>query len=138
MSGSCGDDCAEVVAALGLFDVVADAHAESEHFAGAMEGGDHVGEVEGLDEVVVGAELHGFDGAIDHVVGAHHEDDGGGIGLLDLAQDVDAVDAGHARCRAGRGRASAPAKTRDSVFAGVGGVDFKALVAQSAGDGAEG
>ena len=89
-----GDDLAEVVAAAGLLDVVAHTHAQGEHFAGAVQGGDHVGKVEGLDEVVVGAELHGFDGAVDHVVSAHHEDDGSGVGLLEAAEDFDAVDAG--------------------------------------------
>ena len=135
--GIFGDDASEVVASLGLLDVVADAHAEGEHFAGTMEGGDHVGEVEGLDEVVVGAELHGFDGAIDHVVGAHHEDDGGGRGLFHLAQDVDAVHAGHDDVEEGE-VGLLVLENADGIFAGVGGEDVEALVAQSAGDGAEG
>ena len=122
---------------MSLFDVVAHAHAQGEHFAGAVEGGDHVGEVEGLDEVVVGAELHGFDGAVDHVVGAHHEDDGGRVGFFQAAQDFDAVDAGKDDVEQGE-IGLLLGEDGESVFAGGGCEDFEALLTQAARDGAEG
>ncbi len=45
-----------------------------------------------LDEEVVGAQLHGFDGAIHHVIGAHHDDDHGRGNLLCLSQHLDPID----------------------------------------------
>jgi hypothetical protein len=89
-----GHDLAEVVAAPGLFHVVAHAHAQSQHFTGAMQGGNHVSQVEWLDEVIVGSQFHGLHGAVHHVVGAHHQDDGRGVGSLHAAQHFHAVDAG--------------------------------------------
>ena len=67
-----GNDLAEIVTSAGEFHIVTHAHPQGQHFAGAVQGGDHVGEMEGLDQVVVSAQLHGFNGAIHHVVGAHH------------------------------------------------------------------
>ena len=125
-----------VMAATGLLYVVTHAHTEGEHFAGAVEGGDHVGEMEGLDEVVVGAELHGFDGAIHHVVGAHHEDDSGGIGFFQAAEDFDAIDAGQNDVEQSE-VGLLLGEDGQRVFAGGGCENFKALLPQSAGNGAE-
>jgi hypothetical protein len=101
-----------------------------------VQGGNHVGEMEGLDEVVVGAEFHGFDGAIHHVVGAHHEDDGGGIGFFQSAQDFDAIDAGqHDVEESEVGLLLGEQGQR--IFAGGGRKNFEALLPQSAGYGAE-
>ena len=88
------DDLAEVVAATSLFHVVAHADPQGEHLAGAMQGGDQVGEVKRLDQVVVGSGLHRVDRAVHHVIGAHHEYDGRGTLLLHAAQHFDAIDAG--------------------------------------------
>ena len=49
--------------------------------------------MEGLGEIVVGAELHRLDSAIDDFVGAHHHDDGGGRLFLDLAEHFNPIDA---------------------------------------------
>jgi hypothetical protein len=132
-----GDNLAEVVMAAGLLHVVAHAHAQGEHLARAVEGGDHVGKMEGLDEVVEGAELHGFNGAVDHVVGSHHQDDGGGVGLLEAAEDFDAVDAGENDVEQGE-VGLLLGEDGESVFAGSGREDFKALLAQATRNGAEG
>src|SRR5262249_55231033 len=89
-----GDNAAEIIASTGSLDALAKANAKGEHLAGSPDGVDHVGEVKGLDEVVVGAEFHGFDGAINHSIRTHHDDDSVGRVLLDLAKDFDTVDAG--------------------------------------------
>ena len=60
-----------------------------------------------------------------------------GVDSFDLAQDVDAVDAGHDDVEEGE-VGLLVLENADGLFAGVGGVDVEALVAQSAGDGAEG
>jgi len=93
--------------------------------------------MEGLDEVVVSAELHGFNSAVDHVVSTHHEDDGGGIGLLEAAKDFDAVDAREhdvEQCEVGL----LLGEDGESVFAGSGCEDFEAFLTQATRDGAEG
>ena len=78
-----------------------------------------------------------FSGAIDHVVSAHHENDGLRCGVFDLAQDVYAVHAGHDDVEQGE-VGLLVGENAQGIFAGIGGIDVEALVAQSAGDGAEG
>src|SRR5690348_12383194 len=51
--------------------------------------------VERFLENVVGAELRRLDGGLDRSVAADHHDDRAWIALLDLAQGLEAVDAGH-------------------------------------------
>ena len=50
--------------------------------------------MERLDKVIVGAQFHRLHCTVDHVVGAHHEDDGRVIGLLHAAQHFHAIDPG--------------------------------------------
>jgi len=89
-----GDDAAEIVLSLGALDVAAHTNTEGKHFSGALQRSHEVGEMERFDQIVIGSGLHRFDGAIDHVIGAHHEDNGSGIGRLHAAQDFDTIDAG--------------------------------------------
>ena len=51
-------------------------------------------EIERLRQVVDGAQLDGFDGAVDRRVAAHQNDLTVGISLADRAQDFDATDVG--------------------------------------------
>ena len=67
---------------------------QGQHLAGAADGAQHIDDVEGLDEVVVGAELHRLHGAVDHVVGAHHQHHRGAVAFLYLPQDLDAIHPG--------------------------------------------
>ena len=50
--------------------------------------------MEWLDQVIKGAQLHGFYGTVHQVVSAHHEHDGVGIRLLHTTQHFYAVNAG--------------------------------------------
>jgi len=131
------DDAPKVVAAFFGLDRIADPHAESEHLGGAMQSGHHVVKREGLDEIVKGAELHGFDGALDQMVGTHHDYDGGGARLFDLAQDFDAVDAGQNDVEQNE-VGLLLMKELEAIFTGESGEDLESLQAQAARDGAEG
>ncbi len=93
MTGLSRDDAPEVVAAFGVLHRVADAHPQRQHLGGALNSVHHVGDVEWLDEEVVGAELHGFDGTVYQVVGAHHHYDHWRRNLLGLPQHFNAVNA---------------------------------------------
>ena len=93
--GVFGNHAAEVVPPFGRLDVVPDTHPQRQHFAGPAQRFHQVGEMEGLDQVVEGPGLHGLHRAVHHVVRAHHQDDGGGIGRLHAAQNLDSVNAGH-------------------------------------------
>src|SRR5690606_19985583 len=63
---------------------------------GAGGGGADGGEIEGLAEVVAGAEAEGLAGGLQGLVGGEHDDLGGGADLLEGVQDVEAGAAGHA------------------------------------------
>ena len=58
-------------------------------------------EIERLGQVVDGAQLDGFDGAVDRRVAAHQNDLAVGIGLADGAQDLDATDVGQTQIDGG-------------------------------------
>ena len=51
--------------------------------------------LQGLGQVVEGALAHRVDGAVDGPVGGHQDDEGRGLQLEDLAQQLDAVEVGH-------------------------------------------
>ena len=125
-----------IVAALGRFHGIADAHAQGQHLGGTADGVDHVGEVERLDQIIVGAQLHGFHRALHHVVGAHHDDDGGGVFALDLAQHFDAVNAGQHHVQQGQ-VGFFGGKNLHGFLAAHGDEHFEALLAQRPADGAE-
>ena len=131
-----GDNFAEVVAAARLFHVVAQAHSQGKHFAGAMQSGDHVGEVKWLDQVVERPCLHRLHGTIYHVVGAHHDDDGRGIGLLHTAQHFHSIDPGQNDVEQDK-VGSFFSEKLERVFARRRREDFKPLCAQSARNRAE-
>ncbi len=54
-------------------------------------------DVDGLGDVVEGAELHGRDRGLDGGVGGHHDDSGLGAQTLDAFERLDAVHARHAQ-----------------------------------------
>ncbi len=91
--GTLGNQTLKIVAALSGLHRVVNPHAQREHLGSALDGVNHVSDVEGLDQVVIGAQLHGFDGAIHHVVGAHHDHDGRGRDFFCLPQNFDSVNA---------------------------------------------
>ena len=84
IGGVPGDNFSEVVAALFGLHRIAHPHVQRQHFAGAADGVQHVGNVKGLDQVVVSAQLHRLHGAIHHVVSAHHQHYRRAVSLLDL------------------------------------------------------
>ncbi len=65
------------------------------HGAGGVEGAAEevleLGDVEGLEDVIVGAELHRLDGGLRGAVGGHHDDDLPGGHLADLLEGLEAV-----------------------------------------------
>ena len=61
--------------------------------AGAVEGGGELVELEGLGEVVAGADAHGFDGGGDGGEGGHDDDGGVGVEGFDLFDERGAAEA---------------------------------------------
>ena len=90
-----------------------------------------------LDQVVVGAQLHGFYRAIHHVIGAHHENDAGGVSGLDPAKHFYAVDARKHDIQQ-RQIGFLISEDLEPLLTGGCGKHLKSLFAQTAADGAQG
>src|SRR5581483_4259846 len=131
-----GDYAAKIVAPFRALDGVPQTHTKREHFAGAVKGGDHIGQVEWLDEVVEGAQLHGFHRAVDHVVRAHHQDNRAGVRLLHAPENFNTVDTGENDIDEGEIRLFV-SEDLESFLARGRSEDLKTFFAQTARDGAE-
>ncbi len=101
-----------------------------------MQGGDHVRQMERLNQIIVGAQLHRLHGPVDHVIGAHHQDDGGVVGLLHAAQDFHAIDPGQHDVEQGQVRLFSREHLQ-RVLTGGGRQDVKPLLPQSTGNRAQ-
>jgi hypothetical protein len=130
------NDFAEVVSSPREFHVVAHAHTQREHLGRPMQGRDHVRQMEGLNQVVVGAQLHRLHRPVDHVVGAHHQDNGGMIGLLHAAQHFNAIDSRQHDVEQRQIRLFF-GEHLQRVLAGGRGEDVKPLLPQSTGNRAQ-
>jgi hypothetical protein len=84
--------------------------------------------VKGFDEVVVSAELHSLNGAIDHVIGAHDQHHAEGTFRFNAARHFDPVDAGQNDIEY-RKAWLFRLEDRQCIFAGACGEDFEAFVA---------
>ena len=77
--GIVSDDMSKIIAALFRFHRITHPHAQSQHLGGTMQNVRHVVEMKGFNQIVKSAQLHGFDGALHQMVGAHHDHDRGRI-----------------------------------------------------------
>ncbi len=90
-----GIDIGQGVGAVLILECKLNAVPQREKFQGAIDDGIDPGEIDGLDQKVVGAQAHGFDGVFDRPIGGQHDDERLRGKGADFSQCLDAAHAGH-------------------------------------------